>query len=343
MTIASRIVSIAGMPTQLPPRLLIVGPPQHGVVRYATDLADAVTASLGNGPDRAATDVGRTHLHVTDRLFGATPEEAAERIEDLASGTRLSLTLHDVPQESDGTAFPRRIDAYRRFIGAARGVAVNSRHEAQLVHEHLGTRVDDSAVIAIGARARHPAPRPRTGDGTPGNTVLVGGYIYPGKGHLETILAAADAGRSAGGDRPSVVAIGSPSAGHERDVEELTRVARTAGIDFRVTGYLDDDAYRREQYAHGVPVAAHQHVSASRSILDWVEAGRRALVVDSRYSREMAALRPGTIDLYRPQQLAEQIRRAWREPESTWIEPSTLLTPTLADAALAYRRWWAAL
>ena len=331
------------MPTLHPPRLPVVGPPRHGVVGYATDLADAVTASLGHSTDSAATDVGRTHLHVTDRLFGATPEEAAERIEQLASGTRLSITLHDVPQESDGTGFSRRVAAYRRFVGAAHGVAVNSRHEAELVHEHLGTRVDDSAVIAIGTRTAHPAPRPRTEPGSRRNTVMIGGYIYPGKGHLEAIRAAAEAGRGQGGERPTVVAIGSPSAGHERDVDELTRVARTEGVDFRVTGYLDDDAYGRERYAHGVPVAAHQHVSASRSILDWVESGRRALVVDSRYAREMAALRPGTITLYRPQQLAEQITRAWHEPESTWLHPATVLTPTLADAALAYRRWWAAL
>ena len=340
MTFASRIVSIARMPTPLPPRLLIVGPPQHGVVRYATDLSDAVAASLGHAP---ASDDDRAHVHVTDRLFGRTPEEAAERVEQLASDTRLSITLHDVPQESDGTGFTRRVDAYRRFIRAASGIAVNSLHEAGLVHEHLGHRVDDAAVIPIGARTAHPAPRPRTATDGRGSTVLIGGYIYPGKGHLEAIRAAGDAGRALGGERPTVVAIGSPSAGHERDVDELTRVARAEGVDFRVTGYLDDAAYSREQYAHGVPVAAHQHVSASRSILDWVESGRRALVVDSRYSREMAALRPGTIALYRPQQLAEQIRRAWHEPESTWLHPATVLTPTLADAALAYRRWWAAL
>jgi hypothetical protein len=331
------------MPTTNPPRLLIVGPPQHGVVGYATDLADAVATTLGRTPAELPFDAARTHVHVTDRILGATPEEAADGIERLASTTRLSITLHDVPQESDGTGFSRRIDAYRRFLAAARGVAVNSRHEAALVLEHLGHRVDDAAVVPIGTRTGHPAPRPRAAAGARGNTVMIGGYIYPGKGHLEAIRAAGDAGRALGGERPTVVAIGSPSAGHERDVDELTRVARGEGVDFRVTGYLDDDAYSREQYAHGVPVAAHQHVSASRSILDWVETGRRALVVESRYSREMAALRPGTITLFPPRDLSEHIQRAWREPESTWLAPSTVLAPTLEDAALAYRHWWATL
>ena len=326
------------MPTQRPPRLLILGAPQHGVVRYATDLADAVTATAG---DVSADD--SAHVHVTDRLFGSSPEEAAERIEQLAATTRLSITLHDVPQESDGTGFSRRADAYRRFIAAASGVAVNSRHEASLVLEHLGHRVDDAAVVAIGTRSAHPVTRPRPSTGSGGSTVMIAGYIYPGKGHLEAILAAGEAGRAVGGDRPTVVAIGSPSAGHERDVDALQRVARTAGVDFRVTGYLDNDAYAREQYAVGVPVAAHQHVSASRSILDWAETGRRALVAESRYTREMDALRPGTIALYEPHRLAELIERAWREPESTWLAPTTELAPTLADAATAYRRWWATL
>jgi hypothetical protein len=278
-------------------------------------------------------------MHVTDRLFGPSPEEAAERVELLASRTALTVTLHDVPQASDGTMYRRRVAAYRRFIRAARGTVVNSRHEAGLVGEHLG--VDNTAVVPIGARTKHPAlgttaSAPQVRD----RTVLIAGFIYPGKGHLETILATAEAARAEGAGHPTVVAIGSPSTGHERDVDELFRASRAAGVDLQVTGYLDAAAYHRAQRAPGVAIAAHQHVSASRSLLDWAEAGRRALVGSSGYFREMDALRPGTIALSRPEQLARHIQQAWRDPALTWLAPSTVLTPTVADAAVAYQNWW---
>jgi len=340
LTIASAVVSIAQMPTPPPPRLPVVGPPQHGVAVYARDLAEAVAAASA-GEAGPSSDADRTHLHVTDRLFGSTPEEAAERVELLAATTTLTITLHDVPQPSDGTAFPRRVAAYRRFVGAARGVVVNSRHEADLVREHLG--FSDVAVVPIGTRTGNPALRPAaaTPDGSV-RTVMIAGFIYPGKGHLETILATGEAAGADGGERPAVVAIGSPSVGHERDVDELFRAASAAGVDLRVTGFLDAAAYRRAQRAPGVAVAAHQHVSASRSILDWAEAGRRALVASSGYFREMDALRPGTITLFQPEQLAHRIREAWCDPGATWLAPSTVLAPTLADVAADYRRWWAA-
>ncbi|WP_411700838.1 hypothetical protein [Conyzicola sp.] len=323
------------MPTPETPYLLVVGPAHHGVTRYAGDLAAAIGGESGATP---AVMPARTHAHVTDRIFGSSPEEAAERIETLGASTRLSITLHDVPQESDGSNLGRRIDAYRRFMGAANGVAVNSRHEAMLLDEHLGNAARDVRVIPLGARTARPAARPEAGEPR-ANTVLISGFVYPGKGHLEAIQAAAAVG-AAGPGTATVVAVGAPSAGHERDAGELRRRASELGVDFRVTGFLDDEEYQSELLSGGVPLAAHQHVSASRSILDWAELGRRALVIDSRYSREMEALRPGSIDVFRPDQLAEKLEAAWRDPQSTWLAPSTTLSPTLDDVAGEYRAWW---
>ncbi len=46
---------------------LLVGPPEHGVTRYARELADAAGTA---GPDVV-------QVHFTDRLFGPTAEESA--------------------------------------------------------------------------------------------------------------------------------------------------------------------------------------------------------------------------------------------------------------------------
>ena len=336
MTSGAPLVSIAQMPTPDLPYLLLVGPAEHGVTRYAADLAAAIAGTSGAAPEEPPA---RMHAHVTDRIFGTSLEDAAERVERIGATTRLTITLHDVPQQSDGANFARRIDAYRRFVGAAEGVVVNSRHEAMLLDEHLGLGTTDVHVIPLGARTALPAERPRVAR-PHAHAVLISGFVYPGKGHLEAIRAAAEAGAAVGARRPVVVAVGAPSPGHEREAEELGRRASELGVDLRVTGFLDDEAYRRELLSDGVPLAAHQHVSASRSMLEWAELGRRALVIDSRYSREMEELRPGTVALFRATDLAQRLEAAWRDPGSTWLSPSTPLAPTLDDVAGDYRDWW---
>jgi glycosyltransferase involved in cell wall biosynthesis len=344
------------------PELVLVGPPRHGVAAYATDLAEAVeragfvvsrpvVADAEAAVARAAgTD--RVHVHFTDRIFGSTPEDAADLVERMAALTRLSVTLHDLPQPSDGTRFTRRARAYGRVLDVVRGAVVSSEHEADLVATHLAPPTGPVAVIPIGTR-RPAAPQPpdqaAAAPAAPGPLrVLIAGFIYPGKGHREAIDAVAalrDTLRAAGEplQEATVVAIGSASPGHEADVEVLQRHASASGVILRVTGYLDDIAYRAAVSAHGIPLAAHQHLSASRSMLDWIEQGRLPLVADSTYAREMARLRPNTLRLYQPAQLAEQLEDGWRRPGSTRLAPGTPLHPTLTDGALAYRDWWAGL
>ncbi|TFV99817.1 hypothetical protein [Orlajensenia leifsoniae] len=346
------------MPTPDAPDLLVVGPPRHGVTRYARDLADAAEAAgFGRQPlvvadgaaaVRAVVGADRVHAHVTDRLFGSTPEEAAETVERLAALTSLTITLHDLPQESDGSSYERRVAAYGRFIDASDGVVVNSRHEAELVVEHLGPRAASVTAIPLGTTAEVPDSDHAPATTSTTLTVLIAGYLYPGKGHLDAIEAAAAAvsrlrveGTPIDGAR--VVAIGGPSRGHEADVERLRERARELGVALEVTGVLDDAAFQRRLASEGIPVAAHQHVSASRSMSDWAERGRRPLVRTSRYAQEMDGLRPGTLTVYAPSDLPDALVQAFRSPESTRLAPLTSLRPTLSDAALAYRDWWAGL
>lgn len=350
------------------PVLLLTGPPRHGVARYAADLAahvralDAGTRVLRVDDPRdlpgAAAGAGRAHLHVTDRLLAASPDAAADLVERLAAACRLTVTLHDVPQESDGPRnLPRRSAAYARVAAAAAGVAVNSRHEALLLAEHGVLAAGRAHVVPLGAAgatgtagpasaAAPAATAPRTASGDP-LVALVAGFLYPGKGHDDVVRAvagAADLLRAAGTPpgEVAVVAVGGPSPGHEDEVDRLRADAEARGVALRVTGGLDDEAFRAALAGPGVPVAAHRHLSASRTLLDWGEAGRRPLVVDSRYAREMAALRPGTLALYPPADLPAHLARAWADPATTTLPRGASLAPTLADAAAAYRAWWAA-
>lgn len=352
------------MPDAPPPLCLLWGPPGHGVTDYGADVAAAasridatlpVTAvadlddargAVRPGADAGADDATRTHLHVTDRLLGSSPEQAAEALEELAAATALTITLHDVPQHSDGTMYARRVAAYARFVAAAERVVVNSEHERMLVAEHLPD-APEVTVIPLGTRraavsAQTPVDeRAEAGD----LVVLIAGFVYPGKGHAVALRAAAEAVsrlRASGAPvgRAVVRALGRASAGHDGDVRALSELADSLGARFEITGFLAADEFAAELRSPGIPLAAHEHVSASRSMLDWVEAGRRALVVDSRYAREMDALRPDTGILFTGAELPARLADAWREPALTRLDPGRSLRPTLDDVAAEYVSWW---
>lgn len=345
----------APVPTQL-----IVGPSTNGVVEYAIDLSSALAARAprDRGPGDTEVEIlrvadasdaleaarirPRVHLQVTDALFGSTLEDAASAVARIVEATSVSVTLHDVPQESDGARnLVRRREAYRLMIAGAVGVAVSSRHEAALAAEHLGV---EAAVMPLGTRSgRSPAvdlARDLAVD--PGSVdVVVAGYVYPGKGHDDVVRAAGLAAARLG--RPvTVTALGGAAPGHSDEVDSLHRLAREHGVEFALTGRLDDDEYRRRCRSAGIPVVAHRHYSASRSLLDWAEQGRRALVVDTRYTREMDLLRPETLTLVEPsvEALAGAIEACAQGPASTAIDAGHPIGPSLDDIATMYLAWW---
>lgn len=343
-----------------PPVQLVIGPRGHGVVDYAADLAAAVqrlddrTAVVHVRDLRAAQNhaksAERVHVHVTDRLLGGSPEEAAVNLESLAAVTRLTISIHDAPQTSDGRSLSRRIAAYTRFLHAADGAVVNSGHEQLLVAEFL-PGAPTPHPIPLGTRDPSRSPRSRPAPVPHAQrdlTVLIAGHVYPGKGHAQAIDAAADAGRTltASGERVGKVvvrAIGAPSPGHADDIVALGQDAAARGVRFEVTGFLTDDDFSDRMNDEGIPVAAHQHVSASRSMLDWIEKGRRPLVAASRYAEEMTLLRPGTMTLYGATELPSMLMALWRDPERSRLDPAVSLAPSILDAAAEYRAWWAGL
>jgi glycosyltransferase involved in cell wall biosynthesis len=329
------------------PRLHITPDPRHGVTLYAQRLADVLTARHASAEptDEAATDAERhsqghterVHAHFTDRLWGLDPASAAEAVERLAQRASVTVTLHDLPQASDGARnLPRRAAAYARVVAAASGVVCNSRHEAALLQRFVGA--ETTAVIPLPVDPQPDGPA-GAGAGARRAVGAVGvlGYIYPGKGHHRVL-------RAVGGLRrwplPVVEALGRASDGHERDLESLRRTARYSGVALQVTGFLSEAAMLERCRRTAVPVIAHQHVSASGSLASWLAAGRRPLVLRSPYMEEMAELHRDALTLVDARSLGEAIEHALVHPESTWLGEEAQLGPTTRQVAERYRAFW---
>ena len=331
---------------------LVVGPARHGVVSFALDLAASLRGADGStnlvrlDHWRDLDDTFRlchgVHLNFTDRLFGATPADAAHRVAALvrdveATGSRVTVTLHDVPQPSDGGNYAQRVDAYRTVCAAVHGIVVNSDHERSLLDESRIADPADVVVIPLPLDVGDAvSPQPSLGD----RTVGVLGFLYPGKGHDEVLAAMAGLPSSVG-----FVAVGEPSAGHDDLVDGLAKVAEREGRPFSVTGYVPAETLAGVLHAVTVPVAHHRHVSASGSINTWIAARRRPLVPVNRYTVEHAERHPGTVTPYpdTDRGLRSALEYAMAHPDSTWIADGTGGgSPTSATAqryAQALARW----
>lgn len=345
---------------------LVLGPPEHGVTRHALGLlARPELAAHGRTHVRDWQDLGPapayprlpearlTHAHVTDRIVGHGPEQAAERLLGLAARRRLSVTLHDVPQPAEGTVFGRRATAYAAMAGAAAGVVVASRHERDLL---AACGADPSRVVVVPLPI-DPLPPPvdplpdgqprgAAGDGPGGEPVVaVLGYLYPGKGHAEALAALAGLPPEV-----SLVALGRASDGHDDLVAQLTAEAAAQGRRFTVTGWLPDEEMTRRLREATVPVAPHRHVSASGSIGTWLAAGRRPVVADGAWVRELLDRCPGSVLLVGEGEdaayptLEAAVRACLADPTLTWLPPGVVPGPDSAAVARAYDevlRGWA--
>lgn len=291
---------------------LLVGPAEHGVVRYARELAEAD----GSPPVQGAELV---QVHYTDRLFAPTAEESAVAFTALAAelGRPLVVTLHDVPADDGSVLQQRRARAYAAVVDTAAAVVVNSEHEAARLRAFSDVV---PAVVPLPVQPLPAGPVP-----PPDGQVVVLGFLYPGKGHEEA-LRALPAG-------VGLTALGKPSDGHADLVDELSALGPLT-----VTGYVPDAELPARLRAASVPLAPHRHVSASGSIGSWLAAGRRPLVPDVAYTREVAARCPGALWLY--EDLAPALAAALADPASTWLAPGTPTGPDLAATLESYRAVW---
>lgn len=351
----------AGAPAD--PVLLVVGPDQHGVTAAALAQARAdvpgdplhvVRRDRAVGPDdvdalAAELGPGTVHAHVTDRLFGRTPEEAADCVVALARTCTLVVTLHDLPQASDGPVnHPRRARAYAAVARSAAAVVVSSEHERRLLRASLHETGGAEAAAAVDGRVTVvplPVPAPSAvpdddhgDDDRDGGAVDPGvardaavlGFLYPGKGHEAVLEALAGLPATVG-----LRALGRASDGHEDLVGRLADRAAELGRRFTVTGYVPDADLPRLLRTVLVPVAPHEHLSASGSINTWIGAGRRPLVPVSDYARELLVANPGAVQLY--EDLPGAVARAVADPASTWLPPGFRGRPTLPETVRAVR------
>lgn len=338
------------------PLTIALGPPEHGVTRFAVDCARAVGADLlevAHVEHLPAALAGRddpVHLHVTDSLFGGTPDQAAEVIEMLARGRLVAVTLHDVPQPAEGADRCRqRTRAYQRIARAAGLVVVSSGHERRLCADAV---IAVDAVIPLpvpalpGAGATStvspvaPAP-PAPGRAVDERSVGVFGFLHPGKA-VDLVADAVARLAGAGDDRVTLRLLGEPAEGHHDYVAAALTAVRAAGGRAEVTGRIDDDELAGLLSEVTAPVALFRNVSASGSLNTWAAAGRRPLVNDSEYSREMEQIRPGSILLTDGSDLATDLRRLLDDPAPTRRDIPPPGLDVLGRAYLqAWREWFA--
>lgn len=287
---------------------LIVGPAGHGVTEYALGLARAINAAsvireetFGSAP----LPEGPIHVTFTDHLFGDTAETLLARLGDRP----FSVSLHDIPQPEEGEGrYARRAEIYRTLASAADVAVVNSEHEARF----FPADAPAPAVIRLPIPVIHSPFAPEDG------TVGVLGFLYPGKGHEDLIAALPEA---------TLRFLGAVSAGHEEWADRLV----ASGRNVELTGWLTDDELAREIGRIAVPVCPHRHFSASGSLMTWLGAGRKVLVTDSGYAREIDAWLPGRVTLVEeggwrdavekhvPEQFAPP-RYGWAEVADLWEE-----------------------
>ena len=324
---------------------VLIGPPQHGVVRFGRGLIDALQqrrfpTSQISVPCVGAVELpadarsGLVHVQFTDHLFGPNPNEAAAAFTALADAIRaaggvVTATLHDLPQPSDGRNYPSRVAAYRAVLAACAAVALNSDHERELLRENS---IDDSTVYVIPLPIPNAPAGPAPAEQTP-LTLGVFGFIYPGKGHGEVIEAAE-------GLPPDIEvhAIGSASPGHEQLIDQLHCAAARQRRVFHVSGHIDDDRLVSTLRAITVPITAHRHISASGSLNSWLTAGRRPLAPATRYTTEVERRNPGCLHLFPDTRigLRRAIRAALSDPPSTFLADARAFHPSPAAAAAAY-------
>jgi hypothetical protein len=267
------------------------GPSDHGVVRHAEALAAILRARGHVVAASGGADV--SHAQFTDGLWGPdVAAAAAAYVAWAATAARpLVVTLHDVPgADPDPARDARRVAGYARVAAASEALVVSSDHEAAKVRRFSpGRRVE---VVEL-PLSHLPAPSspPSWGDRP---TLGVLGFVYPGKGHDQVITAA-----SRQQLRPTVVALGAISPGHEDLRVALRERAGDLGVDLVITGRLSGPDLSAGLAAVTVPVAAGVTVSASASLLTWLAGARRPVTAAGAYANEIDGRHPGLLELYR--------------------------------------------
>ena len=236
------------------------------------------------------------HLHLNDRLVDARPTDWERLVRAAqAASVPVIVTLHDVATDAetenvDDARARRRAVAMRRLARFGRCVIVSSRHE-----QHAAARIGITAHVVphpifspCGGRdlAEYPLER----------SIVVAGFVHPGKGVSEFVRALGDV-RGSSLDGWQLRLVGGVTDMHHDHLRNLIVAIERAGLDAHFTGPLHDRDWRRELARAGIPVACHAHCSASGSLLSWIAHGRRPFSSDHPFARELDRDERGSIDI----------------------------------------------
>ena len=320
------------------PSHLVLGADDHGVARYASQLALACEAPVVRDLEAVTCARAPVHLHLTDRIIGPTPRAAAPRRSSGSPGGPAHVTLHDVPaadrRAGRSPLAPRRT---RRIVRAARGWADQLRARARPAAS--GVRARRAGGVLPLPVLRPPRDRGRARSGAGARHLRL---HLPRQGARQVVRASRPC---AGAGIPArVLVVGGAAPGHDDEVADVVAMARARGVPARG----DRSARRRRggRRCCGRSPSRSSRTATSRrpgSLNSWLAAGRRPLVRDGAYAREMARAAPRD---------AHAVRRRRRSPTRS---PTALRAAALDVAAprrstcarasttspVAYLAWWA--
>ncbi len=326
---------------------LHVGSSRNGVTRFGLVLSEAVAAHrdvghvrcdrLGDLDGRAQADpAGVWHVQYSSHAHDLDAERSAQVLAQLSRrvGLTMVVTLHDVPDVTaeHGPRARGRARAYARVAAEAQVVVCSTTERnrlAALGHRRRVEVIPHFVERRPGTTGPRPSGRHRDGGGRARVGVL--GFVYPGKGH-DTVLEAAARCRS----DVEVVVIGAASPGHDDLLAELRARAARSDVALTVTGWVPERRLDDALVAVDVAVVAHRGASASGSAATWLAAGRRPILCEDAYARELARLAPTAVRLVARDEtaLAAAIDAALDDPGST---RQSSVPPELRIEAIAGR------
>jgi glycosyltransferase involved in cell wall biosynthesis len=310
---------------------LHVGRERSGLRRYGGILAAEaarrpdveIVESDGGGRDaswselrRAARrlgDVDVVHLQWKladwDARVGGIP-----RMEVVLQSLRrpVVITMHDVFAREGPwqRLFSPAAVGLRRLGAAAARLVVHSEEErgrlAGLVPEAKVEVVPHFVEVRPALPQRAAA---RESLGVTGQRVLtVLGYMTKRRGHRLVIDALPELPAEV-----TVLFVGSTIEGREHVGSALAKHAAEVGVGDRVRfmGYLPEDQLEQVLAATDVALCPFREMSASGALATWISSGRPIVTSDLAPFRELQAMRPGSLHIFRPYE-AEPLARCIR-------------------------------
>lgn len=211
------------------------------------------------------------------------------------------ITLHDV-FEREGL-WQRHLSpgalGLRRLGHAASSLVVHSEDERRRLEGLVPARKVEVVPHFVEVRATLPdRAAAREALGVTGlRVVTLLGYLTKRRGHRLVIDALRDLPED-------VIAlfVGSVIDGREHIARALQEHAAEAGVAERVRfmGYVPDDVLEQVLVATDVALCPFERMAASGALATWISAGRPIVASDLAPFRELRAMQPGALHLFRP-------------------------------------------